>query len=61
MENEVDKGKKDSMDPIMMEKDQIKKIMEETRKTRIRVPYQYKRNNKKRFIVDREGLESDEE
>jgi hypothetical protein len=25
------------------------------------VPYQYKMNNKKRAITDREGLESDEE
>jgi hypothetical protein len=62
MEEEMDKGKKEeAMDPIMMEEDQIKKIMATTRKTRSGVPYQYKMNNKKRAIVDREGLESDEE
>jgi hypothetical protein len=62
MEEEMDKGKKkEAMDPIMMEEDQIKKIMETTGKTRSGVPYQYKMNNKKRAIADREGLESDEE
>jgi hypothetical protein len=35
--------------------------MEKAGKTRSGVPYQYKMNNKKRAIVDREGLESDEE
>jgi hypothetical protein len=35
--------------------------MEKTGKTRSGVPYQYKMNNKKRAIADREGLESDEE
>jgi hypothetical protein len=40
MEEEMDKGKKkDSMDPIMMEEDQIKKIMETTGKMRNGVPY----------------------
>jgi hypothetical protein len=62
MEEEMDKGKKkEAMDPIMMEEDQIKKIMETTGKMRSGVPYQYKMNNKKRAIADREGLESDEE
>jgi hypothetical protein len=45
----------------MMEEDQIKKIMATTGKTRSGVPYQYKMNNKKRAIADREGLASDEE
>jgi hypothetical protein len=49
------------MDPIMMEEDKIKKIMATTGKTRSGVSYQYKMNNKKRAIADREGLESDEE
>ena len=49
------------MDPIMMDKDQIKWIMETTRKMRIGLPYHYKVNTKKRFVVVREGLESDEE
>jgi hypothetical protein len=35
--------------------------METTEKTHNGVPYQYKMNNKKRAITDREGLESDEE
>jgi hypothetical protein len=54
-------SKKEAMDPIMMEEDQIKKIMEKYGKTRSKIPYQYKMNNKKRAIADREGLESDEE
>jgi hypothetical protein len=62
MEEEMDKGKKEeTLDPIMMEEDQIKKIMETTGKMRSGVPYQYKMNNKKRSIIDREGLASDEE
>jgi hypothetical protein len=35
--------------------------MEKSRKTHNRIPYQYKMNNKKRAIDDREGLVSDEE
>ena len=35
--------------------------MEKYGKMRSGVPYQYKMNNKKRAINDREGLESDEE
>jgi hypothetical protein len=62
MEEEMDKGKKEeAMDPIMMEEDQIKKIMATTGNTHNGLPYQYKMNNKKRAIADREGLESDEE
>jgi hypothetical protein len=45
-------NKKDSMDPMMMEENQIKKIMEKDGKTRSGVPYQYKMNNKKRAIDD---------
>jgi len=59
---EMDKGKKnESMDPIMMEEDHIKKIMAPTLKTRSGAPYQYKMNNKKRVVTDREGLASDAE
>jgi hypothetical protein len=61
MEGEMDKRKKEAMDPIMMDEDQIKKIMETTGNTCSGVPYQYKINNKKRAIVDIEGLASDEE
>jgi hypothetical protein len=58
----MDNGKnKDAMDPIMMEEDQIKKILETTGNTCSGVPYQYNMNNKKRVIADKEGLESDEE
>jgi hypothetical protein len=62
MEGEVDKGKKEEpLDPIMMDDDQIKRIMATAGKTRSGVPYQYKVNTKKRVIAAREGLESDEE
>jgi hypothetical protein len=62
MEEEMDKGKKEeTLDPIMMEEDQIKNIMTKYRKTCSGVPYQYKMNNKKRDIVERDGLASDEE
>jgi hypothetical protein len=62
MEEKMDKGnKKEAMDPIMMEEDQIKQIMETVGKKHNGLPYQYNMNNKKRAIVDREGLASDEE
>ena len=61
MEEEIDKGKKkEAMDPIMMDEDQIKQIMEKARKMHSGLPYQHKMNNKKRAIADREGLESNE-
>jgi hypothetical protein len=57
-----DKGKKEeALDPNMMDDNQIKKIMVTTRRRHYGVPYQYKVNTKKRVIVAREGLESDEE
>jgi hypothetical protein len=62
MKEEMDKGMtKEAMDPIMMEEYQIKKIMETTGKTCNGAPHQYNMNNKKRAIVDRDGLKSDEE
>jgi hypothetical protein len=62
MEGEVDKGKKeDSLDPIMMDDDQIKRIMATDGKMCSGVPYQYKLNTEKRVIAMREVLESDEE
>jgi hypothetical protein len=61
MEGEMEKGNKEAMEPIMMEEDQIKNILETTKNMRIGLPYQYKKNNKKRVIIDREGLTSDEE
>jgi hypothetical protein len=62
MEGEMDKGKKEeALDPIMMDEDQIKQIMEIAGRMHSGVPYQYKINTKKRFVAAREGLESDEE
>jgi hypothetical protein len=62
MEEGKDKGKKEEpLDPIMMDGDKIKWIMETPGKTHSRVPYQYKVNTKKRVIAAREGLASDEE
>jgi hypothetical protein len=62
MEDEMDKGnKEEALDPKMMEEYQIKKIMATTRRTHSGAPYQYKMNNKKRAIVVREVLASDEE
>ena len=58
----MDKGnKEEALDPIMMEEDQIKQIMETTGRMCSGVPYQYKIKNKKRSIATREGLESYEE
>jgi hypothetical protein len=57
----MDKGKKEALDPIMMEEDQIKQIIVTTRKRHSGSPYQYKINNKKRAIIERKGLTSDEE
>jgi hypothetical protein len=62
MEGEMDKGnKEEALDPIMMEEDQIKQIMEITGRMRSGVPYQYNMNTKKRALASREGLASDEE
>jgi hypothetical protein len=57
----MDNGKEEPLDPIMMDDDQIKRIMVSVGNTRSGVPYQYKVNTKKRVIVAREGLASDEE
>jgi 23S rRNA G2069 N7-methylase RlmK/C1962 C5-methylase RlmI len=62
MDREMDKGKKkEAMDLIMMEEDQIKNIIEKYGKTLIIIPYQYKMNNKKRAITEREVLVRNEE
>ena len=62
MEGEKDKGKREKyLHPIMMDDDQIKRIMVTTRNMRSGVPYQYKVNTKKRVIAVWEGLASDEE
>jgi hypothetical protein len=62
MEGGKDKGKEEeTLDPIIMDDDQIKRIMATTGNTRSGVPYQYKVNTKKRVVATREGLESDEE
>jgi hypothetical protein len=59
---EMDKGKKEeAMEPIMMDEDQIKHIMEEDGRIHSGVPYQYNMNTKKRVVAAREGLETDDE
>jgi hypothetical protein len=61
MEEDMDKGnKEEALDPIIMEEDRINHFMETTRRTCSGAPYQYKMNNKKRAITEREDLESDE-
>jgi len=58
----MDKGKqKEVMDPIMMDEEKIKEIMDKVGKICSGRPYQYNINRKKRVVVEREGLESDEE
>jgi hypothetical protein len=62
MEGGKDKGKKEEpLDPIMMDNDQIKRIMVIAGNMCNIVPYQYKVNTKKTAIAAREGLVSDEE
>jgi hypothetical protein len=62
MEGERDKGNnKEALDPIMMDDNQIKRIMETAGKTHSGIPYQYRVNTKEIAIVAREGLASDEE
>jgi hypothetical protein len=62
MKGEGDDGnKEEALDPIMMDNDQIKWIMETAGKTCSGVPYKYKVNTKKRVVAEREGLASDEE
>jgi hypothetical protein len=63
MERGKDKEKKEEepLDPILMDDDQLKWILASSGMTRSRAPYQYKVNTKKRVVVEREGLASDEE
>jgi hypothetical protein len=58
-----DKGKKEeeSLDPILLNDDQLKWILASPGMTRRGTPYQYKVNTKKRVIAVREGLADDEE
>jgi len=49
------------MDPIMMDEEQTKEIMDGEGTTCSRRPHQYNINSKKRKVAEREGLESDEE
>jgi hypothetical protein len=49
------------MDPIMMDEEQIKEIMDKERTMNSGRPYQYKINRKKREVVERKILERDEE
>ena len=62
MQRDLDRGKKkEMMDPIMMDEEHIKEIMDKEGTTCSERPYQYKINRKKRVVAEREGLESDEE
>jgi hypothetical protein len=49
------------MDPIMMDDEQIREIIRSVGVTCCGQPYQYKMNSKKRVVVEREGLDNDEE
>jgi hypothetical protein len=51
IEGEVYKGKKEPLESIMMDEEQIKWTMETTGKMHSGIPYQYKVNTKKRVIV----------
>jgi hypothetical protein len=52
MEKDLDRGKKkEEMDPIMMDEEHIKEIMDKVGMTRNGRPYQYKINRKKREVV----------
>jgi hypothetical protein len=62
MERDMDRGKrKETMDPIMMDEEYIKEIMDKARTMRNGRPYQYKINSKRRAIVERECLDNDVE
>jgi hypothetical protein len=62
MERALGRGhKKEEMDPIIVDEEQIKEIMERVGVTHNKIPYQYNINRKKMEVVEREGLESDEE
>jgi hypothetical protein len=47
------------MDPIMMNEEQTKEIMDREGVTCSGRPYQYKISSKKRVVSEREGLDSD--
>jgi hypothetical protein len=53
MEKDLDRGqKKEEMDPIMMDEDQIKEIMDRVGMMCSGRPYQYKINRKKRAVAE---------
>jgi hypothetical protein len=61
MERDMDRGKnKEVMEPIMMDEEKIKEIMEKQGTTSNKRPYEYNINRRKRVVAKREGLESDE-
>jgi hypothetical protein len=63
MDEGEDKGKKEEefLDPILMDDDQLKCILQSLGMMHSGVAYQYKVNTKRRDVATREGLESDEE
>jgi hypothetical protein len=61
METDMDRGKKkEVMEPIMMDEEQIKEIMNIQGTMSYERPYKYNINRKKRGVAKREVLESDE-
>jgi hypothetical protein len=58
---DTEKKKEEPLDPILMDDDQLKWILASSIMMHSDVPYQYKVNTKRRVIVEREGLASNEE
>jgi hypothetical protein len=62
MDRDLERGqKKEAMEPIVMDEEQTREIMERAGEMYNRRPYQYKKNSKNRAVSKREGLGSDEE
>ena len=53
--------KKEAMEPIMMDDEQTKEIIRKVGMTCNGWPYQYRMNNKKREVAEREDLDNDKE
>jgi hypothetical protein len=49
------------MNPIMMDEEHTRDIIRKAGVTCNRRPYQYKINSKKRVVVERKGLDNDDE
>jgi hypothetical protein len=53
--------KKEEVDPIIMDDERTREIIRNAGVRRSGRPYQYRMNNKKREVVEQEGLDIDEE